>query len=107
MKYNTKEVTHNGQRVIFVTRGKSKPFTTEEAEEFLGTKLERLEENIDRIPEAQKAKWAGIPDTRERKIMFIKDMKFGLDYCVGKYGATREELIAEAQRISPFYTPRA
>ena len=103
VKYNTKEVTHNGQRVVFVTRGRAKPFTTEEAEEFLGTKLERLEENIDRIAEVQKLGWTGVPDDRQRKVMFLKDMKFGIEYCINKYGATKEELIAEAQRIAPHF----
>jgi len=104
MKYNTKEVTHNGQRVIFVTRGKAKPFTTEEAEEFLGTKLERIADPFQGMVPKESA-WAGIPDTKQRKIMFIKDMKFGIDYCISKYGATREELIAEAERILPYFKP--
>lgn len=80
-------------RFVFVTRGKSKPFSKEEIDDFFELKSDR------------EKRWAGIPDTKPRKIMFLKDLKMGVDFCVGKYGATKEEIVAEAQRIAPFFKP--
>lgn len=91
MNYHINEVSRNGKQFVFVVRGRSKPFTDEEIEEFF--KAQKGEEK----------RWAGIPEDRQRKIMFMKDIKMGLDYCVGKYGATKEEIMAEAQRIAPYY----
>lgn len=94
---NTKEVIHNGKIYVFVTRGRSKPFSNEEIELYLGTKLEQLDTSL-----PKKEAWEGIPDVKQRKAMFVSDLRLGIDFCIKKYGASREEIIAEAQRIAPF-----
>jgi hypothetical protein len=92
MKYNTVKKDVGAIRFVFVTRGKAKPFSDEEIKAF-----------FDDVTSPIEKRWAGIPDTKARKVMFMKDLKMGMDFCVGKYAATKEEILAEAQRIAPYF----
>jgi hypothetical protein len=81
-------------RFVFVTRGRSKSFDQNEIDEFFSNTAE---------VEATEAKPSfKIPDTKQRKAMFLSDLRLGIKHCVSKYGATQEEIIAEANRIAPY-----
>jgi len=101
-KYHGLEIEAGGTRYVFVTRGRSKPFTLEEAKEY----LDDLGRDND-IEETKKddTPWQ-IPDDRRRKIMFLKDLNMGMEFCTNKYGVTEEQIVAEAQRIAPHLTLR-
>lgn len=101
-KFNGLEIESGGTMYVFVTRGRSKPFTLEEAMEYL--------DDLGRDSEAEEVKqdvseWE-IPDDKGRKIMFLRDLNMGLEFCMNKYGVSKEQIIAEAQRIAPHLTLR-
>ena len=95
-KYNILTVESDGKQFVFVTRGKSQPFTLEEARAYLG----RVETIKDIVEEEAEPAWQ-IPDDRQRRLMFMKDLGLGVDFCVKKYGVSKETIIDEARRIAP------
>ena len=97
MNYNTKIVDQGALRFVFVTRGRSKPFTDDEVGDF-------FDMSVSAVPEPEVEPWK-VPDTRQRSIQFLNDLKRGVAFCVKKYGKTQEQIIAEANRIAPFQQP--
>jgi len=97
MNYNTKIVDQGAIRFVFVTRARAKPFNDDEVRDFFD-----MPASV--IPEPEVKPWK-IPDTRQRSIQFLNDLKRGVIYCVKKYGVTQEQIIAEANRIAPFQQP--
>lgn len=110
MKFKTKEIMHKGKQVVFVTRGRSKPFTHEECEEYLQCKVDELEltpvSNAVKVGIEQakrndfvKAPWTGVGNERHHKTIFIHDIRMGLKFCAEKYATSELNIIAEAQRL--------
>ena len=94
VKYNMNVVDKGAIRFVFVTRGRAKPFDDIEVEEFFA-ETDESRFNV------EKKNPFRIPNDRNRRVMFMNDLKRGIQFCVDKYGATQEEIIAEANRISP------
>lgn len=101
-KYNELEIEAGGVRYIFVTRGRSKAFTLEEASEYLANRLGRPGDT----KEVQDEPAWQIPDDKRRKLMFLKDLNMGMEFCKNKYGVDEKAIIAEARRIAPHLTLR-
>lgn len=106
MKYNEFEIKWGGRQFIFVTRGRSKPFTAEEAIEYLQSRpLEFPDNPIVPVEDAvfeettNEEAWQ-IPDSKSRRYMFHKDLQRGLPFCVEKYGQSEEAIRAEAKRLA-------
>jgi len=89
---NVREIERDGKTYVFITRGRSSPFSDDEIEKYLS------KENSDNCQ--------FVPDTRERKIMFIKDLSMGLEFCAQKYNVTIEDVVAEANRVAPHMNVR-
>lgn len=112
---------------IFVTRDGTEPFTLEEAKRHIGERanLQLSFPNKPIIPNrdaefsAPRGKpnkfesevlqelprppgdeyyWR-IPEDKMRKHIFRKDLQSGIDFCVKKYGQTKEAIEAEARRL--------
>lgn len=106
VSYNELLITWGGQQYIFVTRGRAKPFTPEEAIKYLqdreGTK-EELKDLITITEEVQvelpTSDWR-IPDDKMRRHIFRTDLQSGVDFCVKKYGQPEEVIKAEARRLA-------
>jgi hypothetical protein len=116
MKYNELEIKSGDQTFVFVTRGKAKPFTHLEALNYLdkrdlpapstvgSTFQEFLEEEglQELAAEAASQKldstWR-VPDSKQRKAMFRRDLMEGLGFCCTKYGQSAEAIMAEAARL--------
>jgi hypothetical protein len=101
MKYNILEKTINKTKFVFVTRGKAKPFTEDEVQEFLD-ETEGFDYGIAPVlDEKPQVKDFVVPDSL--KTMFLKDLRQkSMKFCVGKYGATKEQICSEAQRLAPY-----
>lgn len=122
-KYKELPFNWGGQQYIFITRGKAKEFTPEEALDYLQSKQG---ENIGKqmvaanthlvispvfkerkLTESEKAEiyeggqstWQ-IPDDKMRRHMFRKDLSMGISFCVKKYGQSEEVIKKEAQRLA-------
>lgn len=94
-KYNITTVTIKGETHHFVTRGRSKPFSVEEIEEYKGVKLERLADPIQR----EQPKQFRVEGHLRR--IFAQDLKLGLAFCAQKYGASQDAVLEEAKRLFP------
>jgi len=92
MNYNIKKIDKGAVRFVFVTRGRAKPFSDSEIEDFFSDKAEIISTPF------------RIPDNRARKIMFLKDLKMGVAFCMNKYNATQEQIISEANRVAPYHS---
>ena len=54
----------------------------------------------------EKADWS-LPDNRQTHRMFIKDIsQMGVEFCIKKYGTTKENIVAEARKIAPHINVR-
>jgi len=111
MKYEELELRSGTQTFIFITRGKTKPFTHLEALQYLdertenptvGSTLESFleEEGIleECSPDVPVSTWQ-IPRDKHRETLFRTDLMSGLGFCATKYGQSVEVLIAEAHRL--------
>lgn len=99
MKYNSLTKKIADETFVFITRGKSKPFSEDEVTEYLKQRLE----DFQTFPIGVAPPPLKIRD--ELISMFLKDMRqFGVQHCVGKYGGTSKEIIAEAARVAPYMT---
>lgn len=87
---NSVEVTHDNKTYVFVTRGRSKKFSSNEIAEYFqeGTIVKPLDV------------WH-IPDNRQRCVMFMRDLQVGLQFCSEKYNVSQDDIIREAKRIAP------
>jgi len=83
---NAQEVNINGKTYVFVSRGI--PISKEEISEFF---------NSNSNVEVKQF----IPDNRDRKRIFLKDLKNGAKWCASKYGVTQSDVIEEAKRLAP------
>ena len=93
MRFNTVEKMVDGVKYVFVTKGKSKPFSMTEMNQYFN--------ETKRAAEANHAVPFRIRD--ELRIMFLKDMRqFGTNHCMSKYGGTLEQITVEAARIAPY-----
>jgi hypothetical protein len=121
VKYNTTEYMHGNAKYVFVTRGKSAPFTKEEilayiaAEDAAAAKQPKEESKAKEVAvglaetflangqfvgvPAQKKSPFVVPEAREN--IFLADLKRGLIFCMNKYGATSEGVVSEAKRVFP------
>ena len=112
MKYKELKITWGGQQYIFVTRGRAKEFSAQEAIEYLQNRpLEFPAQPI--VPPkvavfddkeltketSVEATWS-IPDDRSRRHMFHMDLQRGIEFCVSKYGQSEEAIKAEAKRLA-------
>lgn len=93
--------TEDGATFIFVTREGTEPFTLEEAYRHLGerTKLSFPDRPIVPQKDLEVSCWQ-IPDDKMRRHIFRQDLKSGVDFCVQKYGQSKETILAEARRLS-------
>ena len=85
-KYNVTSMNRNGETFHFVTRGRSKPFTDEEVNEFFGD-----------VPQEDKP----FKVDGELRRIFAQDLRFGLSFCSNKYGASESAILIEAKRLFP------
>ena len=107
-KYNELEITFGATQYVFVTRGRSKPFTAMEATAYLTSKadvlLDTLVEKEAKVDVVELSKTAdrplNIPDSKEARHIFRKDLQNGLEFCTRKYGRSEEAITAEASRLS-------
>lgn len=89
MKYNVQKKLVDDVNFVFVTKGKAKPFTEEEMDMFIEEVTSSVEKPKDfRIDESLHN-------------IFMRDLRYGIGFCCNKYGATSDEIIAEAKRIAP------
>lgn len=125
-KYNELQIDSDGTTFLFVTRGKARPFTPEEAEAYLAARTRALLEDsvkeqvlsfpdkpivpkadaaFDAEPEAEPE--FQIPDDKMRRIIFQRDLRqMGVKFCADKYGVSEEAIEKEAQRITSLETKR-
>ena len=89
-KYNMTKIDKGAIRFVFVTRGRSKPFSQNEIDDFFNSNVE---------PISIKKNTFRLSDNRNHRVMFMNDLKRGLDFCSEKYGVTQEEIVAEANRV--------
>ena len=87
---NSKEVIRGDKIYVFVTRGRSKKFSEREIASYFE---EEIQEN-------STEEWQ-IPNNRQRQIMFMRDLKKGLDWCATKYVRPAEDIVREARRLAP------
>lgn len=40
-----------------------------------------------------------IPDSRDRRRIFFEDLKLGRDFCIAKYGVSKQDIDREAERL--------
>ena len=113
VKYNTTEyVNGHGVKYVFVTRGKSAPFTKEEILSYVAKEEAAVhkapsvsQQLIDDLIGVEEEKpsivsWPFVvPKVREN--IFLADLKLGLKFCVKKYGALEADVISEAKRVFP------
>ena len=85
-KYNIETIERDGSFHHFVTRGKSKPFTSEEILGFF--EGDTSSEDVFKVE-------GGL-----RRI-FAQDLKLGLKHCSAKYGAPEDAVFKEAERLFP------
>lgn len=115
---NELSVTTDNGIFVFVSRDGEEEFTLEEARAYLLDRKARLffpgepvvpkgdahfgncdvpaeEETV----EATDDDWH-IPDDKMRRHLFRKDLMAGIQFCVDKYGQSKEVIEAEARRLS-------
>ena len=100
--YNELAFDWDGQKFVFVTRGRSKSFTPEEALSYLSSRSENLtteDEPVESDELSDKTEWR-IPDDKARKHIFHRDLQSGIKFCVKKYGQDEEAIKAEARRLA-------
>ncbi|TFH25946.1 hypothetical protein E4G67_00065 [Candidatus Bathyarchaeota archaeon] len=91
---------------IFVTKN-DEEFTLEEAQKYLQSRNAELtfpgEPIVPRgdahFGDCDHEAWR-IPDDKMRRHLFRKDLKLGIQFCVDKYGQSKEVIEAEARRLS-------
>lgn len=83
VKYNYFKMEVDGKQLIFVTRGNTKPFTEKEALDFINNHCD-----WDFIEEGQKC--LGFEPTNTK--VFTDDLKQGIDFCVSKYGVSKNSI---------------
>lgn len=100
--YNELMFEWNGQKFVFVTRGRSKSFTPEEALSYLNSRFEDQEAKEEGTPEPEEESKSGwrIPDDKARRHIFHRDLQSGIKFCIKKYGQDEETIKAEAKRLS-------
>ena len=107
IKYNELIIENNKTQYIFVTRGRSKPFSYAEAIEYFEAK--NLIKDVVVGPATESVEIANdwnIPNNRQRKVMFLKDLNMGVDFCAKKYGVSKEKIVDEAKRVAPHLNTR-
>ncbi len=88
---NNKIVVRDDKTYVFVTRGRSKPFSDNEIADYFGEE-----------PVAKENEWR-IPDTRERLKMFMNDLKKGVKFTAEKYVRPETDIVREARRLVPHF----
>lgn len=101
MQYKELQIDFGDKTYVFVTRGRSKPFSTEEAVSYLQEKGETPEPFSEKAKEVEEKSEFSVPDSRHRRNLFMQDLQQGIDFCVKKYGVGADAIIAEARRIAP------
>ncbi len=89
-KYNYIKKTILDKEVLFVTRGRSKPFTEEEIADFVA------EHTLWDISKEKEGTFE-IPNVK----MFSVDLRAGLAFCAAKYGTTTDAVKEKAAEIFP------
>lgn len=95
----TTKIDFDGQTYLFVTRGNE--FSDDEIMKYFKNKQhERAPTNHIRgvMQEPERPKFS-VPDTLKQ--IFQTDLRFGLEFCAAKYGASKEDIIEEAKRLAP------
>ena len=91
VKYEYITVKKDDIVFVFVTRGRSKSFSIEEMEDFIENRYERTTD----MSETGKA----FEPTNMN--IFMQDLKLGLNFCVSKYGVSKEDILATAKALLP------
>lgn len=105
MKFNTRIVANEGKEYVFVAKGNQKITDNDIKAFFNGNSNKDCEKDGRKEERAEVAAHAAdkpkfsIRD--ELKKIFLTDLKFGLEFCCRKYGATENEIIREARRLAP------
>jgi hypothetical protein len=100
----------DGTSFVFVTRGKSEPFTNQEIQDFLARN--RITRPIEAVDERLKQLMDDKPTVIEEPTntwrlsnglgkVFLADLKCGLEFCKSKYAVTDADIISEANRLFP------
>jgi len=90
INYQVKSVDVGSHTYHFVTRGRSKPFTDDEVNQFLDEMLGL---------EAEEDSTFTVSGPLRR--IFAQDLKLGLEHCSLKYGASQTAIMKEAKRLFP------
>lgn len=95
-KFKELEITWGNDKFIFVSQGKSKGITPEEAIEYLRTRIP-----VDSPKAETKAVLWQLPEDKQRRMVFLMDIKSGMDFAAKKYGVSRADILREVKRIAP------
>lgn len=91
-KYEYITVAKDGAIFVFVTRGRSKPFSIEEMEDFIDNKYERPTHMPDETNETFEPTNLNI---------FLQDLKLGFPFCSRKYGVSEAVIRTTAAKVLP------
>lgn len=104
----------DGRIFVFVTRGKSAPFSSEEIAHFLSdTQVAPEKSKAQVVAEELSAKllangqYEGVTPRplfavpKEREKLFLADLRCGIEFCTKKYGASEKDILNEARRVFP------
>ena len=93
----SKIVIYEGATYIFVSR--TKPFTPEEMLDYLEGKQQEVAEvlTLNKAP----VPMPKFHITNEMRQIFTSDLRFGLDFCMKKYGVGKQAILSEAGRLNP------
>lgn len=95
-KYNIARETRGDREYVFVTRGRSKPFSQREMDDFFVENGEPTKIEL----EAQWQKKNESFSVTNSKI-FAQDLRAGLDFCARKYGVTTKAIEKKAAELFP------
>lgn len=103
IKYQHQNYTApNGKEYVFVTRGKSAPFSAEEINNYMKEVAKDVTLPVEAVqvePKQAVARKLTIGDHLEN--IFLADLKTGLEFCKSKYGVDENEIVSEAARVFP------
>lgn len=103
MRYNSLTKKVADVTLVFITRGKAKPFTDKEVTEYLKQRMDDLRSFPIDVDAAVEEIEKPFKIRDELRNMFLKDMRqFGVQHCVNKYGGTSKQITDEATRVAPY-----
>ena len=106
MEYSELNINWGGQKFIFVACDKLP--SKKEAIDYLNKRTQiasgksNQETTLDASEQMGSQSWS-VPENKQRRHIFMRDLRAGIDFCKEKYGVSEAEIIAEAKRIAPHY----